>query len=558
MYSPRHCTPIALATSAILGLHDASAADADIELLKAQFQAQFDQLAKRVETLEAENAQLKKQVAAASKPAPSTTAAPPSNAEIAKVEKRVTTLESKAERAGPELKAQSARTEANTAAISKFEESLQSSATETRQIYRNDGFWPFDAKKFYDLAQPFEFHGYLRSGFGMNGEGGKMEAFKAPGAGAKYRLGNEADTYGELGFTRNWLREDDPTADPYVRATAMLSYSSAENFSYESLNNQDGGNDIALRQAYVEAGNVLQNTPEVKFWAGQRYYRRHDININDFYYLDMSGYGGGVEDVPLGDTVKFAAAWLGGSVDDYATDDGDVAKQNIDLRFYDIPVPLGNLTVWLNYANTQGGEVTNVAAPGGGVLDLDSSNGWAVGLIHRTEEEQVFGGYNEFSIQYGRGAAYNFQSTLDQSGPDLGEASRFRITNQTTIQPLPQFAMQAIAVYDDTDYGGHDSHDRWFSLGARPIYYFNDRFSIALETGVDWTKSETLGTDGHLWKITLAPQISRGGKFFSRPVLRAFVTYAKWSEDLKGHVGGSAYENATDGLSYGFHAEAWW
>ena len=60
----------------------------------------------------------------------------------------------------------------------------------------------------------------------------------------------------------------------------------------------------------------------------------------------------------------------------------------------------------------------------------------------------------------------------------------------------------------------------WASIGVRPIYHFNDRFSIALEAGVDWAKSDPLGTDGHLWKITLAPQISRGGKFFSRPVLR--------------------------------------
>jgi hypothetical protein len=41
-----------------------------------------------------------------------------------------------------------------------------------------------------------------------------MEAFKAPGAGAKYRLGNEADTYGEIGLTHNWLRDDDPLNRP--------------------------------------------------------------------------------------------------------------------------------------------------------------------------------------------------------------------------------------------------------------------------------------------------------------------------------------------------------
>jgi maltoporin len=41
----------------------------------------------------------------------------------------------------------------------------------------------------------FEFHGYFRSGFGSNSRGGQQVAFEAPGAQAKYRLGNEAETY---------------------------------------------------------------------------------------------------------------------------------------------------------------------------------------------------------------------------------------------------------------------------------------------------------------------------------------------------------------------------
>ena len=118
--------------------------------------------------------------------------------------------------------------------------------------------------------------------------------------------------------------------------------------------------------------------------------------------------------------------------------------------------------------------------------------------------------------------------------------------------------MQTIGIYEDTEYGGANSRERWASVGARPVYFFNDRFSVALEAGIDWTKSDPLGADGHLWKITIAPQISRGDKFFSRPVLRAFLTYAAWSEDFKGRVGGTAYENATDGWSYGLQAEAWW
>lgn len=525
--------------------------EGELANLKAAYEGKIKTLESRIDTLETEKSALQRQGV-------SRGTGGASSSEIAVMKQRLEDLESLAGQATPRFRETAQRAAANTEAIDAIEKKLAASATETRDIYRGGGDWPFDVKKLYDLPRRFEFHGYMRSGFGMNGEGGKMEAFKAPGAGAKYRLGNESDTYGEIGLTNNWLREEDPTLSPYVRSTVMMSYSTAENFTYDSLNNQDQGNDIALRQAYIEGGNVFQSIPDIRFWVGQRYYRRHDIHINDFYYLDMSGYGGGVEDVPLGNFGKLALAWLGGSVDHYATDNGNVAKQNIDLRIYDIKAPFGKLALWFDYSNTKGGEVRNVFNEDGSKFNVQSSGGWAVGLIHRTGEEDVLGGYNEFSIQYGEGAAYNFQSTLDSSGPDLDDASRFRVTDQITIQPSPHFAMQTIGIYEDTKYGGQNSRERWASIGARPIYYFNDRFSIALEGGIDWTKSDPLNTEGHLWKITLAPQISRGNKFFSRPVLRAFITYAQWSDDFKGRVGGTAYESGTEGWSYGLQAEAWW
>ncbi len=528
----------------------APGADNDIEALKAQFQAQFDLLSKRVETLEAENARLKSQATATS----SSAAATP---EITSLKRRVAGLETAANSASLVEKEAAKHEAVNAEKIKVLELSLQAGATETRDVFRSEGGL-FDPVKFYDLAKPFEFHGYLRSGFGMNGEGGKMEAFKAPGAGAKYRLGNEADTYGELTLVNNWLRLDDPTKSPYVRSQVTLSYSTGENFSYESLNNQAQGNDFALREAFVQAGNVIEGSPDIKFWAGQRYYQRHDIHINDFYYLDMSGYGGGVEDVALGGFGKLSLAWLGGSVDHYQTDKGNASKQNIDLRISDIKAPLGKLALWLDYANTRGGDVHNVTNADGSPLTIQGASGWAAGIIHRTEEKKFLGGYNEFAVQYGKGAAYNFASTLDSSGPDLGDASRFRVLDSFTIQPSSKFAVQVVGLYEDTSYGGPNSRVKWASLGARPVYFFNDRFSIALEAGVDWVRSEPLDTSGQLWKITLAPQISRGGEFFSRPVIRPFVTYAGWSDGFKGQVGGLPYQNSTSGLSYGLQVEAWW
>jgi maltoporin len=524
---------------------------AQLEEIKKNYESRIENLEKRIESLEADNSRLKQQTK--TKPAES------SPEEVVALKNRVNVLEANAREASTVAVATDERSTANAAAIREIEKNLHAGDTETQDRYRDDGGWPFDVTKLYDLPRPFEFHGYLRSGFGLTEQGGKMEAFKAPGAGAKFRLGNEADTYGEAALVNNWLRKDDPLASPYVRSTVRVSFSTLENFSYDSLNNQAQGNDFALREAFVEAGNVFRDMPDIRFWAGQRFYRRHDIHINDFYYLDMSGYGAGIEDVPfLGKTGKLALAWLGGSVDNYETDNGNVAKQNIDLRLYDINALGGKLSFWFDYSNTKGGEVTNVFNPDGSPLHIQTSGGWAVGLIHRTDEEKFLGGYNEFSIQYGEGAAYNFASTLDTSGPNLDDAWRFRVTDSFTIQPSPHFAMQALGLYEDTNFGGPNSRDRWVSVGMRPVYYFNDRFSVALEAGVDWAKSEPLGTDGHLWKITIAPQLSRGNKFFSRPVLRAFVTYANWSDDFKGLIGGTPFQHATDGFTYGVQAEAWW
>ena len=83
-------------------------------------------------------------------------------------------------------------------------------------------------------------------------------------------------------------------------------------------------------------------------------------------------------------------------------------------------------------------------------------------------------------------------------------------------------------------------------------------FSLVFEREFDHTSSATGLYKGRLEKFTIAPQIGAGRKFFSRPVLRAFVTYANWSEGLKGFVGGPAYLNKTSGWNFGVQGETWW
>jgi maltoporin len=138
----------------------------------------------------------------------------------------------------------------------------------------------------------FEFHGYFRSGYGLNSQGGEQVAFQAPNAGAKYRLGNEAETYGEFIFVNNWLNPEHETDKAWMKTEVMIEANTTNSASYANFPNSIGNDQFRLREAFVQAGNVLDSQPGAKFWAGERYYRRQHIEINDFYTLDMSGYGG--------------------------------------------------------------------------------------------------------------------------------------------------------------------------------------------------------------------------------------------------------------------------
>jgi maltoporin len=118
-------------------------------------------------------------------------------------------------------------------------------------------------------------------------------------------------------------------------------------------------------------------------------------------------------------------------------------------------------------------------------------------------------------------------------------------------------------IYDCYDSGADsDSFTHWYSVGARPTYYFDKNWSVAFEVGCDYTIGEGQASDGgdlkgYVTKFTFCPQVELDNFFMARPVLRAFVTYAFWSDDFEDLVGDVAYQNVTDGLNFGFQVEAW-
>jgi maltoporin len=410
-------------------------------------------------------------------------------------------------------------------------------------------------EKLQEQLGSFEFHGYFRSGYGLNSEGGQQVAFQAPGADAKFRLGNEAETYGELIFVNNWLNPQHSSDKAWMKTEFMIEANTTNSASYANFTNGTGNDQFRFREAFLQAGNILESQPDAKFWAGERYYRRQHIEIDDFYTLDMSGYGGGVEDLNVG-IGKLAVAFLAGARPDIVTQNGYLTKNNIDVRFYDLKGPAGLWGGWFSFATSKGG-----VTPAGTVIP--TTNGYAFGLRH--QQLEWHGGYHSFSVEYGKGAASNFSTSLDNPTPYINSSERLLIAEHLLVQPNDRFAIMPIFVFQRTRDGqpGHGFND-WASFGVRPEVFFTKYISLAFEGGFDHTEgfvttqNGNTQFDGWLRKFTVAPQIGAGRQFFSRPVLRLFLTYANWSNGFRGLVGGIPFQDRTSGLTYGVQAETWW
>jgi maltoporin len=429
------------------------------------------------------------------------------------------------------------------------------------------------AERVEQVLQDFiDIHGYFRAGYGRDDQGGPQVAFQAPGALAKYRLGNEAENYGELSFGKNFYvaglfkREGPPVSSetpsgPLARVQATVSMYNP----YQDL--LDSGNtDFGLPEAWASIGNVVEAQPLMKFWAGSRYYRRHDIHINDFFFYNMSGAGGGIEDfeLPFG---KVAFAWIGASSssgfsdlpEPDASNQAGFSKANWDLRLYDVPLPLGKGEFGVVFARSDSGlDSAGNSAP--------NSDGVAFTFLHTRDEMISQDGVNKFSLQFGTGAAKTFTSGFETfatpSGvfirPDEPGSWRFRATEHFTANFGEHFSFGPALVYQLTDYRDEGGKVHWASAGLRPILHFNRYLGVAGEAGVDWVRNVSANTSAPLYKLTLAPQVSLGGRFMSRPVIRAFLTYAHWGNDFVGQVGGNDYYNENQGLTYGVQMEAWW
>ena len=244
------------------------------------------------------------------------------------------------------------------------------------------------AGRVQEVLQGFmDIHGYFRAGYGRNSNGGSMVGFQAPGASAKYRLGNEPDTYGEITFGKNFYGENafkvDDAAGEITAGSGPIGRFQTTLATYTPIQDaiSSGSANFSFAEIWGSVGNVFASQPSLKFWAGNRYYRRHDIHLNDFFFSNMSGTGGGFEDLKLSNG-KLALAWIGtpgssgvsSAPEPDATNKAGFSKTSFDLRWYDMEVPGGIGEAGLVFSRATSGLDSN-GNPG-------SREHWIFGDVH--------------------------------------------------------------------------------------------------------------------------------------------------------------------------------
>ncbi|NRR30481.1 carbohydrate porin [Oxalobacteraceae bacterium] len=381
-----------------------------------------------------------------------------------------------------------------------------------------------------------EFHGYFRESVGSSSGGrGPQSCFGLGGNTQRYRLGNECDAYGEFEYQKEIAKS--------ANGVSFVGHIMAAVYNPQS---DVAGADLSLSKLYVEAKG-LDALKGGTAWMGRRYYQRPDAHMLDWQYINMNGTGGGVDRIPMG-VGKFSYAFF---------KDNDVVKKSATrqiLGYQDIAVNTdGAIDILATFIRPD----SNTA---------DAHSGWQLTLLHK--QAKVLGGGNVVGFQHGvgpgTGAGGQCCNRMGATGSiaNGSDVTRTRIFDSLQIQPTADFSAEMVAVIQRDKSNASGGTSTWTTLGVRPVYALTDNFKLQFELGTDRVTSPTGGAAARLTKFTFAPTLTMGRDYWSRPELRAFVTYGKWNDAAtamvnKANESGPVYGNGTSGTSVGLHLEAW-
>lgn len=392
-------------------------------------------------------------------------------------------------------------------------------------------------------ASAVNFTGYFRSGVGVSKDGA-TQSWMIPYVG---RLGNEADTYTEIGLGQELYNKGGKTF--YV--DSMLSMNSDGSNDWEPTG-ANGDATFALRQFNIQAKGLIEASPDAVVWAGKRYYQRHDLHIIDSKYWNVSGAGAGVENIKAGDGA-FAVAWI--------RNDADKLNVNYaDLRYAGLkPWEGAWAEVGIDYAIGNATDAQDTPAIYG---DFKNS------VMLTAELSQFFAasGINEkFVLQYAdKGLAHNM---IDQGGGwydvwsgDNSDAKGYRFINNGDMPLGDKFYVNYVFTYGKSEkHAAFTDNTELLSLVGRAHYQWTEIMKTVVEAGT--FSKETEYTSGSSWKeagqkYTIAQAWSAGKGFWARPELRVYASYLKDGGDGENKTFNGKTDDNT--MNFGVQAEAWW
>lgn len=435
-------------------------------------------------------------------------------------------------------------------------------------------------------ASAVDFHGYMRSGLNYGSQSGNAYCFGNGNQGHLLgRLGDECDTYAEIALSQEVYNK----ANNKFTVHTLVAYGTNESHYDEQGNSWQGvgkggdragadgtsawnGQRLSFREAYVD----YEMPSGITLWAGKRFYQRKDIHIMDFYYLNNSGHGVGLENIGVGNLGSLSFAIIKHQVDldntVYAWPDSQGANTamnsyKMDARWNGIPMwsdatlDIAFIYAWQKMSKAQ--------------KDLYHNNTGFLGFIEWTQGN-FFGGFNKLSFAYGTDAL-DYAGVLN-GGNHLGDnvipynedGSGFRVIDWGVIEQskwnLGYAVLFAHKHASGKNYEGanwsHPTGNDW-AFVLRPSFKWSDYTSTVLEFG--FTSQHNTGWNG--WatpnknrvgatKLTLAQQWSPATHFWARPSIRVFGSWL--AGDLMRHEYTGLAHNKQHEYILGAQVEAWW
>jgi maltoporin len=388
------------------------------------------------------------------------------------------------------------------------------------QLYsaENSGKLTPEIKKYIDdlyaekekSESPLLFNGYFRAGtHKLTSGGGKSSgscfSLNYPkNDGLSYRLGNECRDYAEFSLSKIVKRNG-----VEFRPFFMLDFGSDSRSptATEAWSRR-------TRQLFVEIKGLFDNGAAL--WVGRRYYRTEgdigDIHVIDGTYVQSSGNGVGITDVPLaGGQYNFAL--IGYGSDDTAT---NVNEQNYlaDIRAnYKVDANSYQVALQNLFVSTADNTVNR---PEGRTLTLQWQRNFNI-LSNKVALQLAQGSMAENPGCFGTdGNCFNTSAKASSSA--------YRVFSNGTFDWGSDFKLHYLALYQDSE-----DYNTWTSLGIRPHYVLSKYWSLLADIGhnsyeVIRLQKQTLN------QYTLALQASTdASQFWDRPSIRFYYSRFDWN-----------------------------